>query len=705
MPAGAEKPLALPQLREDLELIPGGGEAKGWLIYDPAQHRYVKIDRNLFQLLGLWGEFRSGEGLLQAAHDRFGLSLTIDDIRRFVAFADANHLTVENAKGWRGYAETRIRQQRSVWSKLVHNYLFFRIPLFRPDRFLNATYPFISCLFSRVALAVIALTGVAGLYLVSRQWEAFLGTFQHFYSLEGLVVMGLVLGVSKTLHELGHAYTAVRHGCRVPTAGIAFMMMAPLLYTDVTDAWRLKSRRARIAIGAAGVAVELALALVATFIWAFLPEGPLKSAAFLVATVNWAMSVAVNLNPFMRFDGYYLLSDLLDVENLQPRAFAIGRWRMREILFGLRAPAPEPMPRSRLRLLYLYAWATWIYRLLLFVGIALVVYAYFMKVLGVVLFLVEIGVFVAGPVWAELKEWWKMRSDILKSRRTVLTLGTVGVSVLLAALPVSTRVSIPAIVEAEGTALLFPPRAADVVSVDVVPGQRVDASDVVARLASVDLEHALRLAKLKRELTRQRLARRTADEEDRSDSLVLERELALLTAKIEGLERERGELVVTAGRAGIVREVNPHLHPGRAVSRKEPLALVGQERAHVARGYLAESDLWRIGTGSTGTFIPDDPGRPVFPVTVGDIAVSGAASIEIAELASTHHGPIAVQVDGRKQQVPVTAQYLVRFRTQDLDAPPATTIRGWVHVEGAAESLLARTVRQALKVLVRESGA
>jgi len=122
-----------------------------------------------------------------------------------------------------------------------------RIPLVRPDRFLTATYPYVAGLFSRtVALAILSI-GLIGLYLVARQWDVFLDTFVDMFTLEGAVWFALTLGCLKVVHELGHAYTAKRFGCRVPTMGLALLVMVPVLYTDVNDSWKLTARRQRLA--------------------------------------------------------------------------------------------------------------------------------------------------------------------------------------------------------------------------------------------------------------------------------------------------------------------------------------------------------------------------------------------------------------------------------------------------------------------------
>src|SRR5690606_33005699 len=125
----------------------------------------------------------------------------------------------------------------------------------------------------------------------------------------------------------------------------------------------------------------------------------------------------INASPFMRFDGYFLLSDYLQMPNLHARAFALARWDLRERLFGLGEPAPEHFRGNQRRALVLFAWATWVYRLVLFLGIAALVYHFFIKALGIFLFLVEIVWFIAKPLWSEIRAWRERAPQIARSQR------------------------------------------------------------------------------------------------------------------------------------------------------------------------------------------------------------------------------------------------------------------------------------------------
>ena len=510
----------LPELRQELRLergADGPGGAPVWLVVDPVQHRYVQIDEAAYQLLSGWQEGQPFAALIENIARDFDAKVSAEELAQFVRFVEANNLTVEAPAGdWRHYAAIAKRAEHGWLMWAIHNYLFIKLPLLRPEPYLKRALPWVAPFFTRGFFFAVAALGLVGIYLVSRQWDVFRSTFQHFYSFEGAITYSLALAFVKSAHELGHAFTAVRYGCRVPSMGICFLVMFPVLYTDVTDAWRLRSRRERLLIGAAGILVELAVACLATFLWAFLPEGILKSLAFSIATVGWILSLAINLNPLMRFDGYYLFADALGVDNLQSRAFAFGRWRMREILFGLKAPPPERMELKTARILTFYAWSIWFYRLTVFTGIAILVYHMAFKVLGIVLFLVEIIYFIARPIAGELLSWWKYGAAIFATRRSKITAAVFAALVIAAVVPWSTHINVPAVLEAAEITRVYPQRAGLIEELHIEAGDEVKAGDILARLTSPEVEHQIVVTERKLALVKMRLARRPADGEDKS---------------------------------------------------------------------------------------------------------------------------------------------------------------------------------------------
>ena len=696
-------------MRQDLQLLAASPDVNGarrWLIYDPLQHKFLAVGHSAYVLLQVWQAGASIDALAADAWDRYSEYLEPAEIHRFIGFLQASRLTLKAPGGGPALAKAAARQRASLASHLLHTYLFFRIPLARPERFLRRTLPLVQPFGTRTFATIIALMGAAGLYLVSREWDAFRATFAGVMTLEGAALMGAAVLLVKLIHELGHAYVATALGCRVPVLGVAFILGAPLLYCDVTDAWRLQSRKARLQVDTAGILADLAVACVATLLWAFLPPGIVRHFVFSLATAGWVLSLTMNLNPFMKFDGYHILSDIVGIENLQDRASAIGCWRLREILFGLGVPSPERLSPRVTMGMAVYAWLLWLYRLVLFTGIALVVYGFFFKLAGIVLFAVEIGYFVIAPVLRELREWWKMRRSILASTRVLIPVGAVlGLAVLLA-MPLASKVRIPAVLEAEKIARVYPALAAEVRKIHVHHGDRVTAGARLVSLDSTLLVQELDINRLKAEVVAMRLARGGSDTTDREEAMVLKNELSALRQQREGLERQRRELDIEAPFDGQIVEMLPALHVGRSLNPREAVLVVRGDRGGSVRGVLDERDVWRVRGGTDGVFIPDDLNLPAVPVRVSTISQSALATLDQVELASSHGGRVADRLDARRQAVPVAAQYAVRGYVA-ASMPAAFLARssaGVLVVEGAPESAASRVWRQVLKVLVRESG-
>jgi putative peptide zinc metalloprotease protein len=702
------EPALLPQLRQDLQLqkaAPATDGRQQWLVYDPLQHRFIAIDRKAFVLFSIWDTTASANRMIDAAWLRYGETIELIEVETFIQFLHASNLTQEAPDaGWRYFAAVARRRQGSFGSRLLHNYLFFRIPLFAPERFLRATLPWLLWLGTKPAVASISVVGSLGLYLMAREWSHFIAAASDLLSLEGAVLIAITLVVIKILHELAHAYVATAFGCRVPVMGVAVMMGVPMLYCDVTDAWRLTSRRKRLLVDSAGVAVELAIASIATFLWAFLPQGPGKSVALTLATASWMMSVVINLNPFMRFDGYHIAADLTGIENLQARSFAFGRWRLRELLFGVGRQPPEPMPLKYARGLVVYAWCTWLYRLVLFTGIALAVYHYFFKLAGVILFLVEIVYFIVGPMFSEIKEWWQMRRTILARRRSLLTALFAVMLMAVVSLPWSGRVHVPVILEAQNLATVYAPEAAIVQALHVPRGATVVAGQPLLTLHAPAVRHALAVTELKLAGVRLRLARRTADDTDREDSQTLFKEEQSLARRRDGLQSLSLDLIIKAPFAGLIAEVNPAIHVLRAVGPREPLMLLRSDATVALHGYLSEADLWRVGEFAAARFVPEVLSEETIPAKVTRIGVGAVATLDRLELASIYGGPVPAIQDPQQRVVPTYAVYAVSAELSGVALNVNQTRRGMLVIDGAPESFLARFWRQVLKVLVRESG-
>ena len=695
----------LPSLRADLQLTAAAPALDGsprWTLADPVRGRYFKLGVQAMRLLRHWSLGDPAQ-VLQAANREPGLPLGDPELEQLLGFLRSHDLIAALDPQQRAsYAWKAAASRQSLWQMALHQYLFFRIPLWRPDAFLNRAWPWLQRFGPRLLRYGLPATLGLGVFLVSRDWERFLSTFPHLFSLGGAMAFGIALFFAKLCHEFGHAFMAKRAGCRVQSMGVAFMVMLPLFYTDVSDAWRINDRKARLLIGAGGVMAEMLLACIALLAWSLLPDGPARTAAFMLASATWLTTLAVNLNPFMRFDGYFLLSDFWEIDNLQGRAFALCRWRLREALFGYDEPAPEPWPPAMRRRLLWWGFLSWLWRAALFFGIALAVYHLFFKLLGIFLMMVELGWFIFLPIFKETREWWSRREQAHTPRVLLSGLGLLAL-LLLVAVPWRSSVEIPVMLEAGRVTALHAPVAARVKQVNVRDGQMVEAGTVLVELESPDVDSRLIIVRREIDILQLQMRRQAGRSETAADVGILEQRLAEAVAEYRGLQARRDRLLLKAPQAGQVRDLMPQLAVGRWVSTKEPLARVVEGGTRM-RGYLAEEDLWRVAPGAKGRFVADDPMRPAWPVELLDVDANGVAAIDQEALTSDHHGPIAVRRDENRRQEPVQAQYGARLRLLEDVPTPSHPLRGVAVLQGRSESLLGTVWRRMAALGVRESG-
>lgn len=697
--------MSLPSLRSDLQLSLAAPDPDGspqWTLADPVRGRYFKLGAAAMRLLRHWS-LGDPQQVLHAANREPGLPLTDESLEQLLVFLRGHDLISSMDPQQRdSYQFKTAAQRQSLWQILLHQYLFFRIPLWRPDAFLNRTWPWLARFGPGILRYGIPLTLGVGVFLVSRDWQRFIATFPHLFSLGGALAFAVALFFAKLCHEFGHAYMAKRAGCRVQSMGVAFMVLFPMFYTDVSDAWRVNDRRARLLIGAGGVLAELLLACIALLAWSLLPDGPARTAAFMLASATWITTLIINLNPFMRFDGYFLLSDFWAVDNLQGRAFALCRWRLREALFGYGAAAPEPWPTKTRRRLLVWGYGAWLWRAALFLGIALAVYHLFFKVLGIFLMVVELVWFIFMPIATEWRQWWSRREQAHGPRVLLTGLGLLAVLMALL-LPWRTAVEVPAMFEAGRASTLHAPVAARVKRMNVQDGQHVAQGDVLIELESPDMASRLAIVRREVEIQQLQMRRQAGRSETAADAGIVEQQLAEAVAEYRGLAAQRERLLLRAPHAGEVRDLLANLTVGRWLSPSQPLARVVQSDSRL-RGYLAEAELRRISLGATGRFIADDPMHPSIAVQLNEIDSNGVGWLELEALASDHHGPIAVRRDSQQRAAPVQAQYGVRLSALDEIPAPTQPLRGVVVLQGRGESILGAAWRRLAALGVRESG-
>ncbi len=695
---------SLPPLREDLKLLAGPTAADGsptWTLHDPARHRFFRIGWLEFEILSRWS-LRRSDAVVQSVIDETTIQATEADVVATYRFLGATGLLApDGAEGTARLTAELAGRRISAWSWLLKNYLFLRIRLLNPDRLLRAALRYLGWVYTRGFAVGIAMLAVLALHLVGRQWDAYWHGLLELFSLDGMVLVGLGLAGAKVVHEFGHGLTARHFGCRVPAMGLGLMVLWPILWTDTTDAWRLTDRRQRMAIDAAGMASECVLAVFATLAWVVLSDGPLRTAAFLLSSSTWLVTVAVNCNPLMRFDGYYLLSDFLDLPNLQERGFAYARWWLREQLFGLREPPPEVFRPEIRRAVLAYALCAMTYRFFLFVGIAALVYHLTFKMLGLFLMGIEVWWFVLRPLFAEFRVWSRLlRRRALTARAAATGLATVAaVAALL--VPWQGHVDAIGLLRAEREATIYTDEPGRLVS-KVDEGARVAEGQTIFLLDSPSLDARLLAV---RAAIRAQGARIEGLAFDPDNAATLEQswqELLRALAEQRSLEAQSEALAVRAPFAGAMRDLPRSLRPGEWLPRREALGrLIAGDRT-IVEAYVPEADVARVHPGATGLFYPANGEEPI-KLRVVSVSPASVRTLETAELASVYGGALPTRKDAAGKIVPADAVYPTVLAVEAEGSAPVRRLQGSVWIAADRESIALRLYRRVAAIVIREA--
>jgi putative peptide zinc metalloprotease protein len=312
--------------RKDLSVQHVICRGKGyWVIKDPVALAYFQLQPEQYCILQLLDGTRNLEevraGLL-AEHPY--TRPTLADIQSTIVDLHEKRL-VRGIRSGQGLvlAEARKKRRRKNLLGALRNILYIRLPGWDPETTLRRLLPFVRWMFHPWAVALAILLVASSLTLLAVQFTAFqtrLPEFQQFFGWPNLAYLWLTLAATKIIHELGHGVSCRHYGGECHQIGIIFLVFSPTLYCDVSDSWMLPNKWQRIIIGAAGMYIESIVSAVALFAWWFTQPGLLNHLCLNVFFVSTVTTVIFNLNPLMRYDGYYMLSDLLEIPNLNAKA-------------------------------------------------------------------------------------------------------------------------------------------------------------------------------------------------------------------------------------------------------------------------------------------------------------------------------------------------------------------------------------------------
>lgn len=552
-------------------------------------HRFTPI-ANL--IIGLMDGRRSLQEIWDVACDRLGDEVPTQDevIKLLSDLHRADVLQSDAAPDLQELQQRRKKHVRMRWKQYVGNPLSLRIPLFDPDRMLDRLLPLVKPLFNWYGALVWLVVVVWALALVAMHWKELTGDLvDQVFSFQNLLLIWFVFPLIKLLHELGHAIATKADGGEVHEMGVMLLVLMPIPYVDASSATAFRDKRSRMLVGAAGMLLEIFIAALAMFAWVNLEPGTERAIAYNVIIVAGVSTLLFNANPLLRYDGYYILGDYLEIPNLAQRANEYLGYLTNRYLFGVEggnSPAAAPGERGWF---VFYAIGSFIYRMFMMVSISLLVASQFFFI-GIVLAIWAFATMLVIPLGKKLQ--YLVAGPQLESHRKRALLSTglivllVGAIVLWLPAPSSTR--------AQG--VIWAPEEAQVRStvdgfmtrVLAKPGTLVRRGDVLIECEDPELDARTRvlqaqLAELEARYTASIVSRRVQAD------LIIEQKQHLVAA-LELANRRQAELQVRSPADGMFIMADVQNAPGKFTQRGEVLAWVMDSAATSVRVVVAQAE-------------------------------------------------------------------------------------------------------------------
>jgi putative peptide zinc metalloprotease protein len=567
-----------PRLRRDLRVTAQQYEGRrDYVVKDPVSLRYYHFQEPEHFLMQQLDGTRTLPEVQQAFEKQYRpRRLSLEEVEAFVQqLITAGLMHQGAADAGARLLDRRRRQRREDRLASLSNVLTIQLPLCDPDRLLGRLLPALRWLFAPWGIVLGLGLVVTAALLVAMHFDTFHGklpAYHEFFRFRTAAYLWVALGLVKVLHELGHGLCCKASGGEVHEMGLLFLCLSPALYCNVSDAWSLPSKWRRILISFGGIYVELVLAALATLVWWHSPGQPfvnnLSLSVMLVCGIN---TVVFNGNPLMRYDGYYILADWLEVPNLRDRARHFLHRLLLEHGLGMRMRRAAPMVRWRRALFIGYAVLSLLYRWVVTLGVLWFLYqflkSYKLGAIGVLFAAAAVASMVGWPLYRLGQGLYRRgRLPEMNPRRITVTAGLIAAVLLVffvVPLPIG-RIRQTGLIEVRPEALepVFVQTPGVLQRLHVRDGQRVEAGDLLAEFRSLDLEtvraeaiaehdiHEVQLGALRE------MAAVTADPRERAHlEAVVARTLgerARSARQAEVYEKMARQLQLRAPRAGVV---------------------------------------------------------------------------------------------------------------------------------------------------------
>ena len=691
-----------PRLRRDVRILVQDYRGERWyLLHDQGSGRFIRFNATAYEFLGrLDGDLAVQEILDLANGDDETPTLEPEDVLQILAqlhgaevLRDGLPLGAQDVLNFYHQAQ-RFRRRRAL-----SNPLALRIPLFDPDRVLDRMAGLARWMFSWPGLvAWLAVVGVAALLALAHAGDLAAAVGAKTLSASEILLFWALFPVIKALHELAHGLAVKAWGGEVHEVGINLLVFMPVPYVDASAAWAFRDKRRRALVGAAGIMAEVFVAALGLLVWLAVEPGLVRETALNAILIGGVSTLLFNGNPLLRFDGYYVLEDLIEVPNLATRSSRFYLYLIQRYLLGL-ADARSPVTAAGETAWFaFYGLVSPLYRLTVLIGIALYLASEFL-VVGVVLAIWAVFMQIVRPLFRALR--FVVTDPRLEARRVR------GLALLLLAVVAGTALlAVPAPLVTRAQGVVWPEEQARVVSsvdgfvveVSAASGDQVQAGDLLLRLDDRDLraQRAVLVARL-RELRDQQAAER---QRSRVRAAMVADDISAVQAELDQIDARIAGLEVRSAAAGRFYPTDPHVLHGKFLRQGEVIGYVFESQRPTVRAVVEQDriGLLRSHPTSAEVMLADQRGTVVSAQLIREIP-AGSEELPSSALGAAGGGDVAVDASDARGRTATDRVFQIELALPEGTAVSGVGGRAYVRLDHGRESLWrqwARRLRQLL---------
>ncbi len=693
--------VVLPKLRGDLLITRQLFEGRTYyVIKDPVSLQYFRLTAEDYYLATLFDGRRSFGEIRELYVGRFPhvrLESSVEDLNeRVQRFANdlalLQFLQIQGVRLKARYEAARANKAKKGWFYNGINKLFFsRFSVWDPDTvFGNMAKP-IAWIWSRASLWISCAIIVAALVVFILNVGRVHPTLDNFFSFKNLALIWVTTILIKSIHELGHGLTCKHFGGEVHEVGVMFMVFTPYFFVNVSDSWVMPNRNHRMLISAAGIYVELILAAFATFLWAIVQPGPVQDFLFNVMVIASFSTLVFNANPLMRFDGYYIMTDAMEVPNLQAKSRALVNFKMKQLLFGATDDpvlARMPLPRKRFALFYTYAILSWvygyyiIYSLTWFMSDQMAEYG--LRNVGRFLAFSAVLAWIIMPLWTFFKglqlkrEDWKPHG---RMRRLMLILGGgLAAFVIFCFVPIELTIKRSGAVELAEPEQVRPEVGGFIKDVYVKEGDTVKAGQPLATLVNREIE-TVHVASEQGLLMTDAAAQRALAQDKPAELRQAQTDRQAFDAKFQESKRDLENLILRARKDGTVLTRDLDEKAGQMVKSGELVMEIGTLDPMTIKMALNEKQVRYVQKGQKVLLKLDAyPGQTIQGF-ITDINPMFLARDLPAALSARRAGDVATMLDEKGNETPIERTFEARINVENPNGVlrPGMTAHGKIY--------------------------